>query len=176
MVPDDDPAGDVEPQARALARFLCREERVEDALRDLRRDARAVVLDFDADEVARARCPERHPFRCDRKRVVDEVRPDLVELGRVRLDPRQRAVVLADDLDPALGDLVGEDRERALEAVVDVDLLTLRLVEIRVLPHRLDELRDALGRVLELAGDSRCGEPGRNPADDRVRLPRRNGE
>ena len=50
--------------------------------------------------------------------------------GRVRLDPRQRAVVLADDLDPALRDLVGEDRERALEPLVDVDLLPLRLVEI----------------------------------------------
>ena len=53
-VPHDDPPGDVEPEAGALTRLLRREERVEDALCDLRRDARAVVLDLHADEVARA--------------------------------------------------------------------------------------------------------------------------
>ena len=88
-MPHDDPPGDVEPEACALARLLRREERVEDAFRDLGRDARAVVLDFHAKEVTGPGRPDRDPFSCRSQRVVDEVRPDLVQLRCVRFDPRQ---------------------------------------------------------------------------------------
>ena len=71
-VPHDDPLGDVEAEARSFARLLRREERVEDALGDLRRNALAVVLDLDAEKVARAatfgssrgRSLERRRRRC----------------------------------------------------------------------------------------------------------------
>ena len=79
--------------------------------------------------------------------------------GGMGVDTRQGAVVLADDLDPTLRDLVAEDRERALEPLVDIHLLLRSLVEMRVLLDRLDELRDAPGRVLELARDARRGQP-----------------
>ena len=85
---DDDPPGDVEPETRALADLLGREERLEGVGRDLLGHARA-------------RCRRSRRRRGARRRtrrsqgagavhgvdgVVDEVRPDLVELAGVGVD------------------------------------------------------------------------------------------
>ena len=85
-----DAAGDVEAEARALADVLGREKRIEDAVRDVRGNARPVVDDphddlaldsggLDAD-VSAGRGVDG---------VVEEVRPHLVELAAVALDCRQ---------------------------------------------------------------------------------------
>jgi hypothetical protein len=84
------------------------------------------------------------------ERVVDQVRPHLVELRARGLDARQRGVEVADDLDPAVAQLVGEHGERALEALVDVDALARPLVEVGVVAHGADEVGDARRRLLEL--------------------------
>ena len=73
---------------------------------------------------------------------------------------------------PRSAHLVREDRQRALEAFVDVHLLALRLVEIGVLPDRLDELRDARRSSPRARG--RCAQrrggmqPSRRPSPARL--------
>jgi uncharacterized protein (DUF2336 family) len=53
---------------------------------------------------------------------------------------RQRAVVVADDLDRGVLELVAEHDERRLEALVEVDLDELAAVHVRVGLDRRDEL------------------------------------
>ena len=117
------------PRPGALADRLRREERVEDArLAASAGMPRSVVADLDETRwpwLARAHGdPAASADGVDR--VVDQVRPDLVELGPRRLDGRQVGVELAHDLDLLRAQLVRQQRERALEALVDVDRLARR--------------------------------------------------
>jgi hypothetical protein len=79
---------DVEPQPGALADWLGRKERFEDALGDLRRDTTTSVADLHQGELAvtggahgEGALPV-HRIDC----VVDQIGPHLVELSRVGRD------------------------------------------------------------------------------------------
>ena len=75
-------------------------------------------------------------------RVVDQVRPDLVQLGARRLDARQRRGRGRGRSRRCLArSLWARSDERALEPLVDVDRLARRLVEVRVAPDGADEAR-----------------------------------
>ena len=109
------------------------EEGVEDARPELGRDPGPVVHDLHLDVP-----PGRPRAQLDRAlaahgvdRVVDQVRPDLVELARVRLDARQIGREVAPMLTPAL-QLVPEDDQRVLQPLAHVDLLHGSAVEVRV--------------------------------------------
>ena len=94
-------------------------------------------------------------------RVVDEVRPDLVQLGAECLDRRQ----VVGDLGPHVDvpQAVAQDHERLLEADADVDLSDRRLVEVGVALHGADDVADSGQRDLQLAEQlaDRCirGQP-----------------
>src|SRR5689334_22853179 len=78
----------IEPQSRALADWLGREERLEDAILELGRDSGAVVADFHQN-ASELRCGADYQFALPVHRVdgvVDQVRPDLIELAAVRTD------------------------------------------------------------------------------------------
>ena len=102
-------------------------------------------------------------------RVVEQVRPHLVELGAVDGDLRQRLVVVALDLDVRVLELVAEDHQRGLEPLVDVDLDQLAAVHVGVRLDRLDERRHALGGLAQLGRQAVRGERRRHPAQRRVR-------
>src|SRR5690606_34851946 len=74
--------------------------------------------------------------------VVQDVRPDLVESAAERPDLGQLPVELPVYRDPA--QTVPQDRQRVLDAVMDVHDLLQRLVHERVGLHGSDKLRDAL--------------------------------
>jgi hypothetical protein len=112
----------------------------------LRGDARPVVLDLHADRaVGPVRPHGEDPGAVHGvDRVVDEVRPHLVELAGVGLDARQALVVLPDDADPAL-ELVVEDDQCVVQALAHVHVLHRRLVHVGVGLEGLDQLDDAVG-------------------------------
>ena len=95
---------------------------VEHARPLLGRDPGPVVPDLDAHAVPLPPGAQREPPAVVHgvDGVVDEVRPDLVQLRAGGLDRRQVGVEVADDLDVLLAQLVPEQRERALEAGLDV--------------------------------------------------------
>src|SRR5439155_11796518 len=73
--------------------------------------------------------------------VVDEVGPDLVQLGGVGGDPGEAAVVVLDQGDPVVQQVVEHD-QGGVEAVVHVDPLVWGAVELGVLLGRLEQLGD----------------------------------
>ena len=139
---DDDAPGDVQAQPGALADRFGGEEGFEDPRDVLGRDARAGVADLDLGGVvvpAGADGERARPVhRLDR--VVDQVRPDLVELRAVHRHVGQRAVVLLDHRDA--GQLAAEHDQRAVEQFVDVEHLERGAVHLRVLLGRADQRRD----------------------------------
>ena len=72
-------------------------------------------------------------------RVVEQVRPHLVELRAVDRQRRQRAVVVALELDLGVLELVAQDLERRLEALVDVGLDDPAAVHVGVGLDRTDQ-------------------------------------
>ena len=116
---------------------------------DVGRDPRAVVGDVDDDALAVA--PRAHRDRAlvaERvDRVVEQVRPHLVELGAADGQLRQRAVVVAADLDPRVLELVAEHDQRRLQPLVHVDLDELAAVHVGVGLDRADQRAHALGRT-----------------------------
>src|SRR5215469_16839748 len=83
MMPgDNDPPGDVEAEPGTLADRLGGEERLEDPVPDIRGNPGAGIDELDNQMIAIARCPdcERSGAVHRRHRVVDQVRPHLVEL------------------------------------------------------------------------------------------------
>ena len=77
-------------------------------------------------------------------RVVEQVGPHLVELRAAHGELRQRAVVVAHDLDRRVLELVAEHDERGLQALVEVDLDELAAVHVGVGLDGADEARHAL--------------------------------
>src|SRR5262249_52607124 len=99
---DDDPPGEIEPQAGAFTERFGGEERCEDAVDDLVRDAGAVVANLYADHVLgftlgaqRQRAAAVHGL----DRVVDDIGPDLIEIAWVAEQFGQRRVDVLDHLD-----------------------------------------------------------------------------
>src|SRR5262249_55103690 len=85
-VPQNEPPGDVDTQAGALADRLRREEGIEDALADLRRQACPIVDDSHEDGISVMAGRDRDAALRRVQRVVDQVRPDLVEFAAEPLD------------------------------------------------------------------------------------------
>ncbi len=133
----DDPPGDVQPQPGALADRLGGEERLEDPRDDVGRDARAGVADLDLRRVVASPGPEgeRAVAAHRLQRVVDQVRPHLVQLRAVHRNVGQHSVVVAHDLD-LVADLAAQHHQGALQQLVDVEDLMWRAVHLRVLLGR----------------------------------------
>ena len=109
-----DADGEAEPEARALAGRLGREEGVEDPAEVLGRDPGAVILYLDRDRRAVApgadgqhTLPVRGPHRVDG--VAEEVQQHLLELVGVGPDPRRR-IERGDDPDVIEVELRGLQR------------------------------------------------------------------
>ena len=106
-------------------------------------------------------------------RVVEQVRPHLVELGAAHGQLGQRAVVVAHDLDLGVLELVAEHRERRLQALVQVDLDELAAVHVGVGLDRADEARHRARRLLQLGGEAARRSASRRPSAARRRSPGR---
>src|SRR5215472_14923601 len=89
LVPDHDAPRDVEAETGALADRLRREERIEDALANLRGQSRSIVCDAHDDGLTLASRRDGDVSAGSVQRVVDQVRPDLVELAAEPLDARK---------------------------------------------------------------------------------------
>jgi len=91
-----DPPGDVQPEAGALPHLLGGEERLEDPVPDVGGHAWAGVADLDQGPVTVEGGPhgERAGPAHREHRVVDQIRPDLVQLRGVDGDRWQAAVVV----------------------------------------------------------------------------------
>ena len=105
-------------------------------------------------------------------RVVEQVRPDLVELGAAHGQLRQRLVVVALDLDLRVLELVAEHDQRALQALVHVGDDDVAAVHVGVGLDRLDEVAHAVGGLQQLGREPARGQRGRDPLQ---RLRRRPG-
>src|SRR5437762_2562539 len=92
---------DGEPEPRSLAHRLGREEGLEDALAELRRDPRTAVGDLDEHAaVLCIRSQADFALSFDRLyRVRQEIHEDLVDLSRIAAGTRDVAVLVA-SLDP----------------------------------------------------------------------------
>src|SRR5919202_1977595 len=139
----DDAPGDVQPETRALADFLGREERLGDSGLHLARYPRPIIGDLHRDVIpviVRPDCytpPTLHGVRC----VVQKVDPYLVQLAGMGPDPRQPLLVVARH--GGLLELVAEDGERTIEPLAHIGCPVGAAVHVGVLLDRLHELGDA---------------------------------
>src|SRR6476659_1312573 len=78
-------------------------------------------------------------------RVVDKVRPNLIQFAAIGANSWKRAIESPGHLD--ILQLMSEDYQRILDAFMDVDFLPRRLIHERIGLYRLHELRDALRAV-----------------------------
>ena len=147
MVVRDDAFDDVEPESRTLPRCLRGEVWLEDPLGERRRNTGAGVSDFNTKGVAvhggsNADGPLALCLSDGIGGIVQEVCPELMELGAVRLHARQLTIVLADNLCLCLAQLVTHQRQAALDRLMDVDDATTR-VGVGLALHRVHQLTDA---------------------------------
>ena len=92
--------------------------------RDLSGNAGAVVGDLDHGAFAiGARCDSDRALLAERiDRVVEQVRPHLIELRSTNRELGQRAIVVAHKRDRCVLELVAENRQRRLKTFVQIDL------------------------------------------------------
>jgi hypothetical protein len=97
----DDVVGDVQTQARAMTRRFGGKEGVKDFRLNGLRDAGAVVLDLDHDPLSfGARADHDLALALDRiNRIVNDVRPNLIEFAAIGHDLRQRRPVFTPNND-----------------------------------------------------------------------------
>jgi hypothetical protein len=145
----DDAHGVVEAEAEALAGRLGGEERLEDAVLQLGRNAGAGVPDFHQQHVAfkAAGCgAEGSALVAERvERVFNERGPDLVQLAAVGADAGQVGLVVA--LTWTLSDARLEHLQRGVEAGGHIDFEDGRAVHVGVGLDGADEVEDAGGGV-----------------------------
>src|SRR5215472_13891106 len=93
-----------EAQTSSIADALGSEERLENMLENLARNARSVIDDLDQHAIQFPCCADAQlAFPVHRVHgVIDEVRPHLVELAPMGTDPRQCAVEIELHLDSVL--------------------------------------------------------------------------
>src|SRR5262249_54875681 len=133
-----------ETKTRPLARFLRREERVEDPTLNLLRDARPVVLDFDNHPAPLAAGPDNdlagavHRVDC----VDEEIGPYLIQHAAVGLYSGHVRAVVATNGDAIL-ELVAQHHEGVVETLVRIYGLHRGLSQIRVSFDPADDLREA---------------------------------
>ena len=119
---------------------------------NVRSDPRPVVPNLHQHSIEIARGP--HPQLALPLHGLDgvghQVRPNLIELAAKSADSREVFAVLADDIDSAF-EAVVENRQRALQPLMQINLLHGGLVHVRIFFDRSDQVRNAFGAVLNLA-------------------------
>ena len=142
-----DAGRDRQPQPGSLAPRLGREERIEDRLQVLGRDARALIDDPDADHPA----VRREGFQADVPirlrgiaRVEEQVHQHLLQL--IRVGGQHRQVVLHGDveLDVARVQLPGQKLARAIDGVLQRHRPALRRRPAREIENLTDGRRDVV--------------------------------
>ncbi len=139
----DDIVRNVQPHSGADARWLGREEQIENARLNFRRNAGSIVRDFHHDTfVLPARFDFQFPFALHRvNRIIDDVRPHLIQLAPVRFDARQSRVVRADHGNAGF-EFASQNDECVFQPFVHIDVLNRCLVKKRVRFHRFDDFRN----------------------------------
>ena len=152
----DDAVADRQAEARALARLLRREERVEDAAQRLGAHAGAAVAErrrhgavatprADAQRALRRSSVGAHRLLG----VDDDVQEHLLDLVRVEHRLRQRRVELQLGLDVADAQVVVAQLQHALDERVEVRRLLLRPAPARERQQVRHDLRCALGLAVD---------------------------
>src|SRR5678816_1042262 len=120
----DDAPCNVEAESGPLPDFFCGEKRIENPVEHFWRYAFAVVDDLDHHPVIRGAGFEADvSARRGVYRVVDQVRPDLIQLTAVPLNSRQIVRHAQIDLDLPAPCLRTEHRDRVGQAAADRDRL-----------------------------------------------------
>ena len=130
---------------------LGREKRLEEMRLQIRRNAGAVIHDFN-DKLVVFEAGANADFSRAVNRVngvVDEIGPNLIEFAAVSHDGRHGAIERARHRH--VFQFVAENSQGALDAIVDVDLLHRRLVHVGVRADGFDERSDPFGALLDLA-------------------------
>ena len=164
---DDDVTRGGKPEAGSGPHVLRREERVEDPVDDGRRDTGPVVRDVHVRAALVASRADRDGARLAERvdRVREQVRPHLIQLRAAHDQPRQVAVVVADDLDRGVLQAVAEHDQRRLETFVEVDVDQLATIHVGVGLDGSDKARHAPRGLLQLRGEAARGQGGGDPAE-----------
>ena len=166
VVVADQAPDDIEAQPRALADLLGGEERLEHARADVIWNARPVVYDADDDALAVAGRGDVDLARLGNgiERVVDQVRPDLIELAGKATDAGEVGLDGDRHRDGFPSRLCREHRDRVAKARRQVDGLGHRcLIHVREALDGHHETGDPPRRLLNL----RCDAPDRARRCDR---------
>ena len=142
-----DRVGDRQPEARALADLLRREERIEDLRLHLFRNPGPIVVDLEDDRVAVRVVPGAHDQHAAAVRgehrllgVDDQIEQHLLELMRIGEHLRQAGGERVDDGDVAEALLVRAQRQRLAHDLIDVDHRARRLALAREGQQVADDL------------------------------------
>src|SRR5580658_6749074 len=151
----------VQTEARALANAFGSKKRLEDVGLHFFGNSRPIVADFDhgATVVAVSSDAKLAGSVHGVDRVVDNVRPDLVELAAKRIHEERNEIVLALHRYSSL-QLVIQDRKRSLQAPYHIDVLDRRLIHVGVFLDGADQLRYTRGAAFDFmqqAGDFHGG-------------------
>ncbi len=147
----DDGVRDRQPKAGALAHFLCREERVEDARLHVFRHTRPIVADVEHDGLALEVMPRVEDERAAAVRgdhgllgVDDQVEEHLLHLVRIGEHLREAGGQRLDDGDVADALVVGPQRQSLANDLVEVDHRARRMPLAGEHQQIADDLRGAL--------------------------------
>ncbi len=137
-----DMADNVEAQTGALARGLGGKERLENQLPVFLGYSRAAIGNGDANAVALHPGAYSHGALLRRciDRIVQQVGPHLAQTYATGRERRQSGGKSFLDGQLLLAKLMAQDDQGALDAVVHIELMALRLVFIGVLLHRADQV------------------------------------
>src|SRR6188472_433450 len=188
----DDAVGDRKAETQPLADGLRCNERIEDLLDQLGRDARSVVGNDDTHAFGR---PGRRYFECRAlhigyriERVTDQIHQHLFELHRVARNP-EIAIDIAGYPHAGRLDLTLGEEQRALDSAANLDRLRpSRLALARERFQVTGDLRHALGKAVDqvdifrdlpgifaLQVDLRAGHKGAHGGERLVHLMRDGG-
>lgn len=153
----DDIVGDIQSQPGTFTKGFGGEKRTKKPWLDLRRDPRAGVdnLHNDPGAILRSTQSEYTATIHGIDGVVNEIAPHLVQLAAVGLEDGEGRIILPPYFNPLLK-FVAQDDQRIFQALMDVDRLDWRLVEVYIRFEGCDCFGDAacpLADFLRKAGD-----------------------
>ena len=153
----------VEAQARAVPYRLCGEERFEDPAANLRRNSGPAVANL-YEEPSKLGRSSHHQLAAAVHRVdcvVDEIRPDLIQLAPMGADRRDRAIIFPNHVNPILQAVMKHD-QRIFQALMNIDLMLRGLVHIRILLDGANQVCHPRSSALDLFHQAidreRCGQ------------------
>src|SRR5271156_1913895 len=145
----DDAVSDIEAKARAYTGGLGSEEGLENLIAIFGRNPGSLIRDADTRQLTFRPGSNDDPglFRRSVDRVIQNICPHLAQSRAAGLDGRHfgREAFLNDDL--LIAELVSEDGQRALDAVVHIDFALAILVVVGIFlhcNHQVGDARDAL--------------------------------